>query len=128
MVLKIKITTIVLAHTCVLNTLGYRLAVVRSGKSVLDIHAMTDVLRLLQVNPTMSAGNLRPFLVRHLPSHMSVTASYVVNFRNKALKYIAINGVQEITQSTASKLLAPSTTAEDIGTDSFINMPLKNSS
>ena len=91
-----------LDHTCVLNTPAYRLAITRSGKSVLDLSAMSDILCLLQVNPTMPADQLRSFLIRDVPSHVSLLARYISNFHAKAIKYLGVYGVRELTESEAS--------------------------
>ena len=60
------------------------------GKNILQ--NMGNILSLLEVNPTMPASELRSHIVKHLPPHQSVTAQYIVNFRKKAITYLAING------------------------------------
>ena len=110
-----------LDHTCLLNTPAYRLAISRSGNAVLDLLAMSNILRLLQVNLTMSAGQLRPFLIWHIPSHVSLLSKFISNFCTKAIKYLGVYGLRELTNSEASQLLTSSTTLEQIATDSSIN-------
>ena len=82
---------------------------------------MSNILCLLQVNPTVPAGQLRPVLVWHVPSHVSLSSKFISNFRAKAIKYLGVYGVRELTESEATQLLTPSTTLEEIATDSSIN-------
>ena len=50
---------------------SYRFAIVHSGKSFLNLLAISDVLLcLLQVNPTMLPTHFCPFLVRCLQLHI----------------------------------------------------------
>ena len=111
-----------LDHTCLLNTPAYRLAITRSGNAVLDLSTMTKILSLLQVNPTMPAGQLCPFLVRHVPSHLSLLSKFISNFCSTAIKYLGVYGLYELTELEASQLLASSATLEQIATDSSIQM------
>ena len=69
----------------------------------------------------MSASNLHPYIVKHLPPHQSVTAQYITNFRKKVIKYLAINGVKEVTFVEAELLLKPSVGQETIKSDSSIS-------
>ena len=110
-----------LDHFCLLNTQAYQLAVVRSVKAVLDLDAMSDILCLLQVNPTMASGELRSFLVRHLPSHLSLSSKYIGNFCAKAIEYLSVNVLKQITDEVASQLHSSSTTEEHIASDSSID-------
>ena len=118
---QIKITSMNLDHKCLLNTLAYKLAITCSGQVVLDLSAMSNTLHLLQVNPTMPAGQLCPFLVRHVPSHDSLLSKFISNFRTKTIQYLGVYSVHELTKSEVSQLLMPSTTLEEIAIDSYIN-------
>ena len=68
----------------------------------------------------MPTNDLRPFLSRHFPPHTPLTAKTVNNFRQKAIKYLAVYGNKEVTEQEASQLLGNSTTEETIATDSSI--------
>ena len=91
----------------------------KSTKSLL-VH-LSIILPLLKINPTMSATDLRPHLVQHLPSHQSVTAQYIVNFFKKAIKYLAVHDTKGATFTEAQHLLKPSAGQETIASDSAIS-------
>jgi len=118
MLYRVKLTTVNLHHTCSLNTSGYRVALERSCGINLNFDSMKDVVSLIQINPTMRANELRPLIARHVPSHQSLTAQYIANFRNKVIRYISANGVDgEVTQKDATALLNNSVTEETVSSD-----------
>ena len=69
----------------------------------------------------MPASELRPHIVKHLSPHQSVTAQYIANFQKKAIAYLAINGVKEVTFEEAELLLKLSIGQETIKSDSSIS-------
>ena len=81
---------------------------------------MQDVLSIVRINPTIKASELRPFIARHVPCHQSLDARYISNFRQKAIRHIALYGNQTVTQDEATQLLRASATEEMIAADSSI--------
>ena len=82
---------------------------------------MGNILSLLEANPTMSESDLHPHIVKHLPPDQSVTTQYIANFQNKAIKYLAINRVMEVTFEETELLLKSSVGHETIKSDSSIS-------
>ena len=57
-------------------------AVLRAGSLGKNILQNTgSILSLLEVNPTMTTSDLCLHIVKHLPSHQSVTAQYIANLK-----------------------------------------------
>ena len=117
---QVKVTSLNLHHSCLLNTAAFRVALSRSGSANVNLEGMQDVLSMIRVNPTMASNELRPFLARHLPSQVSLDSTYVSNFRQKAVKYLCVHGDKCLTHDEATLLIKHSVTDEAIATDSSI--------
>ena len=100
----------------------------RSCLPILNLDSMKDVISLLQINPTMPANELRPFIARHVPPHQSLSAQYICHFRKKVIRYISVHGVdKDVTHQDATALLSNTVAEEKIATDSSISRNLVES-
>ena len=93
---QFKCTTVNLHRICPLDTSSFQFDVARSCGAILNLDLMKDVISLLQINPTMSANELRPFIVRHVQPHKSLSAQYIYDFSKKVIKSISVHGVERI--------------------------------
>ena len=108
----VKITGLNTTHKCELSTQCYRHAQSSSrGTEKISLREMDSILQILKVNPTAPASILRPLLVQVVNNDTAVDATFIRNFRIRAmyyhLKYPNKNNLNvDITLDNANLLLS----------------------
>ena len=86
---------------------------------------MQTIVEMIRLNATMSSTDLRPHLLQHVPKYKETDASFIRNFRKKALRWIIRNPpAKEMTFEDANLLGAPTAAEEEIVGDSSIDREL----
>jgi len=75
-------------HMCGCSPSSHRVSIQKVRNLTPDLAGLTSVLSFLRENPRMKNKELRPCLMRHLPSRTQWDSKSIGNFRAKAFKYI----------------------------------------
>jgi hypothetical protein len=130
---RVKVTKVVLRHTCQLNTPCHRIAVQKSGKLQPNLEVLNHVIDNMRDRPNQPTAILKDTLKRYLPATFAnVDAQYCANFRARVKIFFLKNCNRPCGMKEAQDLLVglsrPDTAShETLDTyDPFVKMNLKS--